>query len=171
MFHHFARGTGTTAKVAVPGNDNRPRLASWSRICGSIQLDAMRLTSLALPVATAQRMCVVQKSALAKTLRERLSRVSSLRQDGVGDALQCGCQHERVERHGAMHTLSARRALPARAAARSLTGPHTRREAMVGLRLSESRHASTSLRDAMIVSRCVSARPKNIAFARAILQK
>ena len=50
-----------------------------------------------------------------------------------------------ASRRGAMQTLSARRALPARAAARSLIGPHTRREAMAGLRLSESRHASTSL--------------------------
>ena len=88
-------------------NDNGPRLASWSRIRGGVQLDAKRLTSLALPAATAQRVCVVQKGALAKTLRERLCRVRARRQDVVGDALQCGCQHEWVEARRDADTLSA----------------------------------------------------------------
>lgn len=81
--------------IRIPRHHHRPRLPAGCSVGCLIQPDAQGLASLALPIAAAENMSVVEEAATAESFRQHLHRVRVLGTDVVGNAFQCGRHQER----------------------------------------------------------------------------
>lgn len=91
--------------IIISRHHHRPRLPAGCSVGRLVQPDAHRLASLALPIAAAENVSVVEEAAAAEPFRQHVCRVRALGADVVGDASQCGRHQERRQPRYDAYTL------------------------------------------------------------------